>query len=81
MEQLVGIDAVALGHYQEALSGLQALAHHDQFLLDAPAAPPLLAEHFDGLVFAGSHKHSRLPSPYGKGERCPVFQGALSYGL
>ncbi|MFK1213834.1 hypothetical protein ACIUY2_30370, partial [Pseudomonas aeruginosa] len=31
-------------------------------------ATPLLAEHFDAFVFAGSHKHSRLPIPYGKGE-------------
>lgn len=68
MEQLVGVDAVAPGHHRDALPGLETLAHHGQFLLDAPAATPLLAKHFDGFVFAGSHKHSRLPIPYGKGE-------------
>lgn len=52
VEQLVGIDAVAPGHHLDALPGLQALAHHGQFLLDAPAATPLLAEHFDAFVFS-----------------------------
>lgn len=31
------------------LPGLEALVHHGQFLLDTPAATPLLAEHFDSL--------------------------------
>ncbi|MGK9067396.1 hypothetical protein KXR72_19805, partial [Stutzerimonas chloritidismutans] len=39
-----------------------------ELFLDAPAATPLLAEHFDMSVFTGSHKHDRLPIPYGKGE-------------
>lgn len=78
MDQLVGIDAVAPGHHRDALPRLQALEHHGQFLLDAPAATLLLSEHFDAFVFAGSHKHSRLPIPLVRGERCPVFQSDRS---
>lgn len=55
------------GHYRDALPGLQVLAHHGQFLFDAPTATPLLAEHFGGYVFAGSHKRSCLRISYGKG--------------
>jgi len=50
------------------LPRLQALAHHGELLLDAPAATPLLAEYFDVSVFTASHKHDRLSIPYGKGE-------------
>lgn len=46
---------------------LQALANHGELFLDNPAATPLVAEHFDMSVFAGSHKHDRLPIPYVRG--------------
>lgn len=57
------------------MSGLKALAHHGELLLDAPAATPLLAEHFDMSVFAGSHKHDRLLIPYRKGETVSGVSG------
>lgn len=78
VEGLAGVDTVAPGYHRDALPGLQALAHHGQFLLDTPAATLLLAEHFDGFVFAGSHKHSRLPISYGRGKTAPcVSRGSL----
>ncbi|GLK61111.1 hypothetical protein GCM10017624_32740 [Azotobacter vinelandii] len=59
------------------MSRRQALAHHGKLLLDTPAATPLLAEHFDVSVFAGSHKHDRLPIPYGKRETVSGVSGGL----
>lgn len=56
MKQLVGADAVAPGCHQDAVPGLKALANHGELFLDAPAATPFLAEHFDMSIFAGSHK-------------------------
>lgn len=47
---------------------LKTLANHGQFLLWAPAAPPLLAQKLSTLIVAVSHKHNRLPIPYRKGE-------------
>src|SRR3546814_5532008 len=66
--QLVGIDAVAPSHHRNALPWLKTLANHGQFLLWAPAAPPLLAQKLPTLIVAISHKHNRLPIPYRKGE-------------
>ena len=63
------------------MPGLKALAHHGELLLDAPAATPLLAEHFDMSVFAGSHKHDRLPIPYGKGETMYGVSGGSFTGV
>ena len=40
--------------------------------------PRFLAEQLTTLIVAFSHKHTRLPIPYLKGERCPVFHGARS---
>lgn len=60
------------------LPGLEALVHHGQFLLDTPAATPLLAEHFDSLsllvvinTVVSLSLMERKP--------CPVFQG-LDHG-
>lgn len=57
---------------------LQALANHGELLLDTPAATPLLAEHFDMSVSTASHKHDRLPIPYGKGETVSGASGGSS---
>lgn len=62
------------------MPGLKALAHHGELLLDAPAATPLLAEHFDMSVFAGSRKHDRLAIPYGKGETVSGVSGGSFIG-
>lgn len=69
---MVGIHTVAPGDYRDALPGLQALAHHGQLLLRAPA-PPLLTKQFAAtLIVTVSHKHTRLPTPY-----LPVYQGLV----
>ena len=73
----MGVNAVAPSHHRDALSRLQALAHHGELFLGAPSATPLLAEDFNGFIFAGSHKHSRLPIPYGEGETVSCLSGGL----
>lgn len=68
-EKLVGIYAVAPSDHRDALSGFQTFAHHGQLLLGTPAPPALLAKQFAAtLIVTVSHKHTRLPTPYPKGE-------------
>ncbi|WP_158319666.1 hypothetical protein [Azotobacter chroococcum] len=61
------------------LSRLHALAHHGLFLTSTlQQRRRSWPGDFDGFVFAGSHKHSRLPIPYGKGESVSCVSGGLS---
>jgi hypothetical protein len=75
-EQRVGIDAIGSSDYRNFLPWPMSLTDHAQLLRWVPAPSQFLAKNIHIFIVVTHHKHHRLPVPFRKGERCPVFIGA-----